>query len=290
MVGGSAPAPNQYRPLTPWAAQVLSYVMPSGNPVAAYFTTLFGVPAGMVEIVAVYATLRGLLTGVTLICFDRYLRTWLSPGAAAAGAMCLAAILPFTYLRVVQESDPVNLLVFVLAFWALARERDLLLIPLVLVGTLNRETTAMIPGLYLVARWGQKPPREVAWRTAALAAAWAAAYGGMVLIYGQREYYCNVVMVWRNLSSWVPTAHVGLLFGAMWVLAFLGGKKGPLLLRRSLWLLPPYLVLHYIVAMVIEARLFLPFAPAIIPLSWWAVLPETRSNTGRPSKGPTLRK
>ncbi len=290
MVGGTAPAPNQYRPLTPWVAEALSYLMPSGNPVAAYFTTLFGMPAGMVEIAAVYATLRGVVTGVTLICFDRYLRTWLSPGAAAAGAMCLAAILPFTYLRVVQESDPVNLLVFVLAFWALAKGRDLLLIPLVLIGTVNRETAAMIPGLYLVARWRQRPPWEVAWRTAAMAAAWAAAYGGILLLYGRREYYCDVVMLWLNLSSWAPTAHLGVLFGAMWILAVLGAQKGPLLLRRSLWLLPPYLVLHYIVAMVIEVRLFLPFAPAIIPLSWWVLFPETRSDTAGRSKGRPARK
>lgn len=258
MIRGYAPAPNQYRPLTPWLAEGLRWLLPGDNVYPAYLL------------------LRGAMTGLGLLLFDRYLRVWFSAGAAAAGALCLAAILPFTYFRVVQESDPINLLVFVLAFWALAAERDGWLFPLVAVGTLNRETTALIPALYLVARWGQRRGLEVAGRTAALGATWAVVYGAMLAAYGVREYYCEVVM-WRlNLSSWAPTVHVLLLFGVMWALAFAGAKRGPRMLARALWLLPPYVMLHYVVAMVREVRLFLPFAPVIIPLSWWVLFPEAR--------------
>jgi len=283
MIGGSAPAPNQYRPLTPWLAQVLILLIPRGGLLAEYFTRLYGMPADVASTVAAYTLVRAAATGLALFLFDRYLRTWFQPAASAAGALCLAAILPFTYLRVVQESDPINLLVFVLAFWALAKERDLVLVPLVLIGTLNRETTALIPALYLVARLGQRPLTEVLWKAAAIGAAWAAIYLPLVyLVYGPREYYCDVVMLSSNLSSWVPTGQVLLLFGTMWVLAVMGGRRGPLLLRRSLWLLPPYLVLHYAVALVIEVRLFLPYAPAIIPLSWWVLFPGARLQEPEP--------
>ena len=258
MVGGTAPAPNQYRPLTPWLAEGLWQ----------------GIPAIGIE--TAYVILRGLVTGLVLLCFDRYLRVWFARGAAAAGALCLGAVLPFTYLRVVQESDPINLLVFVLAYWALARNRDLLLLPLVVIGTLNRETTAMIPALYLLARSGTRPPLEVAWRTAALAAGWAAVYGGMLLGYGVRSYYCEPLTLGLNLSSWAPTMHVFLLFGAMWVLAAIAARRGPILLRRAMWLLPPYVILHYVVALVWEVRLFLPLAPVIIPLAWHVLFPEAR--------------
>ena len=258
MVGGYAPAPNQYRPLTPWMAELLRHLMPGGSLFGAYFT------------------LRAGVNGITLVLFDRYLRTWFSRPAAAAGTLALAAVLPFTYFRVVQESDPVNLLVFVLAFWALARGRDLALLPLVVVGTMNRETAALIPALYLVTEWGRRRVGELAWKTAVLAGAWGAVYGGMVWGYGVREYYCKVVMLGWNFSSWAPTAHVALIFGAMWVLAFMGARRGPRMLARALWLLPPYVVLHYVVAMVLEVRLFLPFAPVIIPLSWRVLFPEAR--------------
>jgi len=256
MILGQAPAPNQYRPLTPWLAEWLRLVLPSQNVFTAY------------------VLLRGISTGLGLYFFDRYMRVWFTRPAAAGGALALAAIIPFTYFRVVQESDPINLLVFILAFWAMAVERDVLLFPLVLLGTLNRETTALIPALYFVARIGRRPAREVGARTAGLAACWVAVYGGLRLLYGSRGYYCDVIMWGRNIASWQPTLQVLLLFGAMWVLAVIGARRAPTLLRRSLWLLPPYLALHYVVAMVNEVRLFLPYAPVIIPLSWLVLFPE----------------
>jgi hypothetical protein len=268
MVGGTAPAPNQYRPLTPWLAEGLLRLLPG------------------LEIRHIYIGIRAVVTGVTLYLFDRYLRVWFTSGAAAAGALCLGAILPFTYLYVVQESDPINLLVFVLAFWALAVERDLLLIPLVLIGTLNREATAMIPAAYLLTRSGRKPPLEVAWRTAAIAAAWAAVYGTLLMTYGVRGYYCEPVMLGLNLGSWTPTLRVLLVFGAMWALAVVGARTGPLVLRRTLWLLPPYLILHYVVALMVEVRLLLPLAPLVIPLAWWVLFPDARAaGQGRDAAG-----
>ena len=289
MIGGSAPAPNQYRPLTPWLAHLLMLLLPAGGAMAEYVHKLYAVPREVAGIVATYAVLRSISTALVLIFFDRYLRTWFAPPAAAAGSLCLAAILPFTYLHVVQESDAINLLVFVLAFWALAEEKDLLLIPLVLLGALNRETVALIPALYFAARLGRRPLAEVLWKTAAILAAWAAVYLPLVyLVYGRRDYYCDVLMLSANLSSWVPTAQVLLLFGPMWVLAVMGAKRGPLLLRRALWLLPPYLILHYVVALVFEVRLFLPYAPVIIPLTWCLLFPQALLQ--RPDPGANRRK
>ncbi len=264
MITGSAPAPNQYRPLTPWLAEGLRRVLPGRNLFLAYML------------------LRALLTGLALFFFDRYMRVWFRTGAAAAGALMLAAIIPFTYLHVVQESDPLNLLVFVLAFWAMAVDRDSVLVPLVAVGTLNRETTALIPAVYLLARWGQRPAKEAVGRAVAVGFAWAAVYLGLLVAYGRRPYYCDVIMWDLNVASWGPTISVLLIFGVLWVLVVIGARGGPLLLRRALWLLPVYVALHYVVAMVNEVRLFLPFAPVVIPLSWWWLFPESRQ---RPPQG-----
>ncbi len=267
MIGGYAPAPNQYRPLTPWLAESLRLLLPGH------------------QVFTAYILLRGLITGLTFYFFDRYLRTWFNPPAAAGGALALAAILPFTYFRVVQESDPINLLVFVLAFSALAKDREFLLLPLILLGTLNRETTALIPAIYLLSNWGRRPTAQLAWRTASFAAAWILVYGSLRLGYGHREYYCDLIMWPLNTATWGPTIHVVLFFGVMWVLAFLGAKGAPLLLRRSLWLLPPYVALHYVVAMVQEVRLLLPLAPVLIPLTWRALFPEEPpSSRSKPKK------
>jgi hypothetical protein len=257
MIRGIGPAPSQYRPLTPWLAEGLRLILPTAYMPLAYFAV------------------RALATAFVLYFFDRYMRCWFKNGAAAAAAMCLAAVLPFTYFRVIQESDTINLLVFILAFWALARGRDLWLLPLVLIGTLNRETTAMIPVIYLLARWRAVPTTQVALRTAMLIGAWAAVYGGLRLAYGPLPYYCDFLMWKRNLANWLPTVHVLLLFGAVWVLAFIGARRGPQLLRRAVWLLPPFMILHYVVALVMEVRLFLPFAPVLVPLAWWVLFPQS---------------
>ncbi len=267
MITGRAPRPNQYRPLTPWLAEWVRTALPNGDLFLAYMLV------------------RGVATGLALYVFDRYMRVWFSPSAAAGGALFLAAIIPFTYYRVVQESDPINLLVITAAFWAIASDRDLLLIPLVLVGTLNRETTALVPAVYLLGRWRERPAFEVLARTGLLAACWAVIYFGMVRVYGWREPYTETVMWQRNTASGFPTLQVLLLYGAIWGLAVVGTRQSPTLLRRTVWLVPPFVALHYVVAMVNEVRLFLPLAPILIPLGWWALFPEGRVGAEPTHKG-----
>jgi hypothetical protein len=257
MIKGIGPAPSQYRPFTPWLAEVFRLILPTDYVPLSYFVV------------------RALGTAVALYAFDRYMRCWFRQGAATAAAMCLATVMPFTYFHVIQESDTINLLVFVLAFWALARDRDLRLIPLMLLGTLNRETTAMIPAVYLLARWRVVPAKRLIVQTVLLVGAWLVVYGGLRLAYGPRPYYCDFYMWKRNIANWLPTVHVMLLFGAVWVLAFIGARRGPRMLRRTIWLLPPFVILHYVVALVIEVRLFLPLAPVVLPLAWWVLFPQS---------------
>jgi len=262
-----APSPNQYRVLTPWIAHLL---LPLVSTWAAF------------PYIAAYFAVRAAATGLALLLFDRYLRTWFAPAAAAAGALALAAIIPFTYYPAVQESDPINLLVLIAAFWALANNRDALLFPLVLVGTLNRETTFLVPLAYLLARFGTQPAKRVALRTAGLAGCWVGAYGGLLVSYGVHRGYTSTVKVFENLASWVPTTFALLFFGVLWVLPFLALKlKPPTLLQRAIWLLPPFVALQYLVGVVQEVRLFLPLAPIVIPLAWWVLFPEA-ANQARP--------
>lgn len=254
MLSGRAGAPNQYRILTPWLADLLWQ--------------------GQGDLYARYFFLRGLFTGLSFWVFDRYLRAWFTPSAAAGGALALAAVIPFSYFAVHQESDPLNLLVFAAAFWAMAVGRDLWLVPLMLVGTLNRETTAMLPVVYLLARWGQEAPRRVLGRAALLAACWVVVYGGLRIGYGHRPYYTEVVMLEKNLASLLPTGFALLFLGVLWFLPWFAPKDAPPLVRRSLWLAPPFVALQYVVAVVQEVRLFLPLTPILIPLSWWVLFPE----------------
>ncbi len=274
MLAGQAAAPNQYRALTPWLVQYL--VQP-----LHLTSTIYGA----------YAVLRGLLVALTLWCFDRYLRTWFSRPAAAAGALCLAALIPFTYFAVIQESDPLNLLVIVLGFLAIARKRDLWLFPLMLVGTLNRETTLLLPAEYFLARWKEEPSGRVISRTALLTACWAVVFTGLHLAYGHRANYTEQIMWDSNLATAMPTLRAFVFLGVLWVLPWFAPKDTPPLLRRTLWLVPPFVALHYIVAVVQEVRLFLPLLPILLPLSWWVLFPEARQQAkpAAPARVPPRR-
>ena len=259
MIAGTAPAPNQYRILTPWLIE--HAILPLDPSMDMY---------------SAYMWVRALFTGLALIFFHSYLRVWFSRGLAAAGTLALAAIIPFTYFPVFQESDPLNLLFIVLAFVCVARKKDLWLLPLVLVGTLNRETTLLIPAVYALSRWGEQSPRKVAAYTALLTACWGLVFVGLHLRYGNHTNYTNQIMWSQNLSSGMPTLFAFLVFGVLWLLPWLAPKDAPVFLRRALWLVPPFVALHYIVAVVQEVRLFLPLAPILIPLSWWVLFPEAR--------------
>jgi hypothetical protein len=283
MISGTAPAPDQYRILTPVLAELLSHLMPHH---AAFYSPVWGIRAlGLCDAYEGYLLLRAAATALTLIFFHAYLRTWFRREAACAATFCLGALMPLSYLNIVRQSDPVNVLVFVLAFWALARRRDRLLLPLVVLGTANRESALMLVALYAVVRWGALPARQLAWRTAGLFASWAAVYGGLLLGYGWHTYYyAYPIALGQNLNSWVPTLHLVLLFGALWVLALTahGRWRVPPMLKRAIWLVPAYLALHYVVACVYEVRLFLPLAPIIIPLALWVMFPEAIRGAAAP--------
>lgn len=271
MIGGTAAAPNQYRMLTPWIIEALC--------------SAFSVP-----LQRAYFIERALVTGATLFVFDRYLRTWFSAAASLAGTALLAAAIGFTSLQFgVQEADPINLMVVVLAFLAIARGKDWWLVPLMVLGTLNRETIAMIPAVYLLARWGSLPRKNVVSFTLVLGVLWLVTYGGLRLWFGHRDYYCDVFQLEWNLTAtalhpWTPMQSVLMVFGGLWFLPIEGRKFAPPLIRRGLWLVPPFLLLHLVVARVDEARLFLPLATILVPLSLWALLPLERN--GRLSDGP----
>ena len=102
----------------------------------------------------------------TLLCFHAYLRRWFTPGAAFAGVMTLAAILPLTYMDDLQESAPLLMLTFLLALWAI-RERHAGWYTFTLAaGALNNETMLVLPAAYFFCNFmGGISPVGEGWRS-----------------------------------------------------------------------------------------------------------------------------
>jgi hypothetical protein len=255
MVAGGAKAPNQYRIFTPFVVEGLRRAFGLG-------------------VVDAYAAQRFFWTLCSLCLCHMFLRGYLSSTAAGLGSVVLAATLPFTYQGFIQETDAANLAAFLGALLLMQRRRDVHLLWLVPLATLNRETVAVIPVIYALVRAGDKPVRRAVLLTLLQLAAFFAVYAGLRAIYGQREYYCALLTIPVNFFDLLPTEHLILLYGPMWVLALVGWRSKPLLLRRALLVLAPFIALHYVIALVYEPRLFLPFAPVVIAMALLTIVPD----------------
>ena len=261
VIGGEAPAPCQYRILTPYLAEGLHRLGPS--------------------LLASYDVIRWIATFLAMVAFYLYARRWLSGPLAGLSLLVLTAILPFTALIESQNLEPIELLVFTLGLWAIRDGRDAMLVPLVVVGTLNKETAGLLVAFWAVNRisisvWpvlgGARVTLSGGWpRIAvtgtALVAAWTLPYVGLRLWFGLREYYVDFVMLGHNLVDLRSYLYPLLLFGPLWYLAVRRASRAPAFLRRSLLVIPPYFAICWLLALPSEARLFLILAPIILPLA-----------------------
>jgi hypothetical protein len=261
IIGGGMLAPNQYRILTPYLAEALHRL---------------GLSLG-----ASYDAIRFVAMFLAMVAFYIYARRWLSGPLAGLSLLVLTAILPFAYLVESQDLESIELLVFTLGLWAIRDGRDAMLVPLVLVGTLNKETAGLLIAFWAVNRLGisvwpvlggvRVTPNggwpRVAVTGAALVAAWTLPYVGLRLAFGLREYYTDFVMLGHNLVDLRSYLYPLLLFGPLWYLAVRRASRAPAFLRRCLLVIPLYFALCWLLAAPSEVRLFLILAPIILPLA-----------------------
>ena len=251
IVTGKGPYPDQYR--------LLSYFV-------AYGLMILGVPFAMAHVLV-----RFVFTATSLFVFHRYLSGWVRPPWALLGLFMLAAVLPLSFLfYFMQPTDPLNMLVFFGAFWALQRERDGWLIPLVVVGTLNRETALLLPLLHALVRWGRAPLAR--WLPLCLISAGIGAgiYVTLRMLVGLKAPYAptSFVQYWA-MNAGDPLALIQLLgfFNLGLWLAWRDWRSQPEFLRRAAWIVPVFFAIHFSVGKIREIRLFLPLLAVVIPLT-----------------------
>ncbi len=250
IVDGQAPYPLQYRPLVPLLCEAMTRV---------------GVP-----LTAAYNLQRFAFWFLALLLFHNFLRLWLPETLCLTGGVFLLAILPFSTIGSgYQPTDPLNLLLFVMAYGLLHERRDGWLYVVVAIGMLNRETIALVALLAAAVRADEW--RQPAWWRLVLGLGLlaVAVYAGVHLHYGPRESYTELIRpsacVPENLSR-AGSLRVVAVYGLLWWLAFVKLADQPAFLRRSALLIPVFLIVHFAYGLVGETRLFLPLAPAIVPL------------------------
>jgi hypothetical protein len=236
-----------------------------------------------------YALARFLFVLAAFLTFHAYLRRWFSVGESLAGVLLVAVALPFSFMNDLQESAPLLMLVYVLALWSIREERPAALAIVLVIGALTNETSLILPLLYVFSRL------EFSWRSILVRTGRAALIGAPALamtavirymtrdrphLGGAYHWPDNIAGIWHDLHLPVLRMYRAFylspvfLFGALWVFALLGYKKKPLFVRRSLWLVPFFLVPHMITGIIAESRQMIPLGFILIPAALFALLPR----------------
>lgn len=263
VIVGTAPAPDQYRVLTAWLTDgIFRWTAPQT------------VDEALATLRHVYLAVHALAFAITGLYFVAFCRRWLPLPAALLGFALLMAICAVANLRwQIQVTDPLNLMFVTVGLWAIQQERVGLLFAAMILGALNRESILVLAGYYLLMQWPEAR-RRVLPTAALLVVAWGITYGALRLAYGSRAYSVDVVMLAYNLAGFWRWATALLLVGTL-ALAACGRplRQWPGPLRRASLVIPPYLLLHLVVARLEEVRLFLPLLPILIPLAVLGLTP-----------------
>lgn len=280
VLDGSSGAPAIYRVLAPYSID--------------FFIRFTGLPPLIGFVVA-----RLLFIYAALVTTHVYLRQWYSTGASAGGALGVASLLPLTFTDGWAHPDSFpELFLFTLGCTLVARKQDVAFLFVLVVATLNRETAAFLALLWACYRLSEGRSLATLWRAAAFALTWLVIYVGMRWLRGMQHYdYVMLRDNWANLKpagpGYDPYRRV---FGYFWLVllaapAWLAGRSclapnTPLFIKRAVPVAGAFFVTCWTISRVIEARIFLPMFPLLLP----AVLAAFAApGTGEPDAAPSGR-
>jgi len=243
---------------------------------------------------------RILFVWLAFVMFHLYLRKWFAPGVALAGVCMLAAILPYTYISDLQESSSLLMLTFVVSLWALRDGPSWLFAVLLLLGALNNETSLMLPTAYFASRIQGFHPKQLwatGWRTLAVAAPAFAYTLAIRYITRDRPHLGAVLQLGDNLRGvWLSLGisffdyyrarylFIFLIFNVLWIYAFLGLKNKPRFVQASLFIIPAFIIPHFITGVIFEVRQMIPLGFVIIPAAFFWLFPKSDVKETEPSK------
>ena len=266
VVSGYADAPERYRVLVPYTTAAFGRITHLPAEDAWDLTRLAWIFAAYVILYA-------------------YLHTWFSAAHALLGALLVAATLPLTFTNSWAHPDHMaELALFTAGCLAVARGRDGWFAAILIVSSLNRETTAFLVLLYAVAA----PRRPHVWiKAAGFGAIWFAIYAGLRFARGFVAY--DVWQWHRNLSFFrlLPAPYDPyyrayayfflVLFVPMLLLGLRGVRTKPFFVRRALLVVPVFVAVCLTMSSVIETRIFTPLYGLMLPSLMFSIVPADRA-------------
>lgn len=266
ILNGLAPSPYLYRDLIPFVAEVFyrlgsQIVSPSLAFSAVYFILDFA--------------------GISLIMIGLYyyLSHWFTKELSLAGSLFCAAVIGITaHHHYFQPWSFWETGFFILSLLLIRQKRMILLVLIIALATLNRETALIIPFVYLVTTQDIKGMiqgrtrldwQKISWFGACLAT-WVVIYLGLRILRGSTAHVETLQeILMSNLDPknwWKIVLNILLFQGFFWVWAVMGYRTAPQFIRRTVWVVPLFTVLFVAWAYWIEVRVLMPLYAISIPL------------------------
>ncbi len=267
MVAGTALTPMQYRVLFPFLVRQLQ---------AADLPFLQGWGLGA------YQRALEVLGCVAVLYAARYFWRSLGYGAghAMAGSILVALVLPFQFLlpttRFHYCYDLPSIAFFTVCLGALVRRNWVVFYPAFILGTFNRETTAFLVPIFLLASVGRERLLGVVAQAASQTAIWVGIKVLFWKLYGANTdpAYANRFDLFKdslaqNLrlfdgdpSIWFTLASN---WGFLWIPAFSQWKRiSHPFIARALWIVPIFVCTMFFVGELQELRIYGELIPIVV--------------------------
>ena len=266
IIEGTALSPYRYRILVPFMAEFLTKAF--SNVLSDRISFLLSYV--IYDLLAVFFLLEILFL---------WLRTWFSREHALIGILYIASTIPIALRN--HYFQPWSLLeagLFSAALIAIHQKRYLLLVSLVMLASLNRETAVFIPLAFLLAsldvRNILKARGKVNWDTILifgyLFLLWVVIFLGLRYFRGNAPNTVTMKeLLTRNMtedSLFNMFVNGSLFFGSFWVFICLGFRYAPILIKRIALIVPLYLIIVIVWGVWYEVRLLIPLYPVFVPL------------------------
>lgn len=256
MVDGTAEAPFAYRVLMPWVLRTVCHLNGINDPVSADFG---------VRIFVLYAL---------MLLLRRWMRHFVAPALADLSPLLLGVILSGT-INWYWPHDFAGFLFWTGCLLALMERRYGWYLLSFTLGSLNRETTFLLIGIFAATQWealGQR--RTLRWVAGQSALFVAIAVAIRLLVHAPGGELVEMHLL-ENLH-YMAGSDLGLVenwivmlsaVGFLWLLAPWRWRSKHVFLRRACWLLPVAAVSNLVAGRLAEPRLWNDWIPIAIALA-----------------------
>jgi tetratricopeptide (TPR) repeat protein len=139
---------------------------------------------------------------------------------------------------------------------------------------LNRETAILLIPVYIFYRWDEMDIKELTAKLIVLSVIGLGIYVGLRKYFGVKEYYSEAYYLNFNLIDTRNWLYIALLFNVFLVLSWKDWAAKPKFLQRAALMIPFFVIIHFTMTVMREARLWLPMYPLVLSLGLFSFLPE----------------